>query len=316
MAYQQRMDGAVHFVMRWEPSAIELVKAHGFRYTPAPAGGEVAEKLDFLLLVLRHEGARHVLLDLPSAEPDFLGGLRDSGYLLAVMDDLGGRAPDCDLVINGNAYAPSLPYADRAPNTRFLLGPDYLALHPAFWAVPRRAPAREVRRVLVTFGGSDPKEVSRPVLRMLDRVPGNFVVSLVVGPFYRDPEQLLAEASGLERRVDAVMAPTNLAMLMQEHDLAVSAGGGSLYELACTGCPAVAVETVQDQCFQLEALAKAGSILSAGHVDDLDWGALARNVSEIVRDTTVRARMAVAGQDLVDGRGAGRIAYAIGSLTR
>jgi UDP-2,4-diacetamido-2,4,6-trideoxy-beta-L-altropyranose hydrolase len=222
---------------------------------------------------------------------------------LAVIDDLADRALGCDLVHNGNANAGMLHYR-TAPGCRLLLGPRYAMLRPSFRGVGPRPPG-EVRRVLVTLGGSDPQGYTpRVVAQLLERLP-QLTIDVIVGPLYQGA---LPEASD---RVRLHRAPPNVTALMLSADLAVTSGGQTTYELAACGLPAIAICAAENQRGNLTALAAIPTLVL---IEDPDR--VSDAVSAVAADAALRKRMSSAGQGLVDGRGASRVALALEQVVR
>jgi spore coat polysaccharide biosynthesis predicted glycosyltransferase SpsG len=289
----------------------ELVAAHRFPLVPASDASDGGPDSDGLLSQAGIAGAERLLVDVKTVDREYLAAVSRAGRFVAVMDDLAERDLPCHLVVNGNAYATALPYPASGPEPRLLLGTRYLALQREFWYPPRRVVAECARRVLLTFGGSDPGNLAPRVLNALAPSGGGLEVTVVLGPFAHNAAAVRAAAAAFPAAVRVVRAPENMRELMLHCDLAVSAGGGTLYELACMACPAIAVEVVDDQRHQLRALAESGAAVAAGHVRDLDVGSIAHLAARLLIDVPARRRMSIAGQRLVDGRGAERVASAI-----
>ena len=103
---------------------------------------------------------------------------------------------------------------------------------------------------------------------------------------------------------------------MLESDLAISAGGQTLYELACAGCPTIAVWMAPNQDGQLQVFEESGFIRIAGHgEDDSVIDAIVDAVFSLLQDRQARRSMSAAGQRLIDGQGAIRVARTIVETT-
>ena len=109
--------------------------------------------------------------------------------------------------------------------------------------------------------------------------------------------------------------PPSLAALMVQADLAVSGGGTTLYELACSGLPAIVLELADNQARGCRAMAAAGAVIYAGRAEAMDGRALGQLIADVLEDSDRRRRMTLAGTQLVDGLGADRVADALLSLS-
>jgi UDP-2,4-diacetamido-2,4,6-trideoxy-beta-L-altropyranose hydrolase len=250
-----------------------------------------------------------VLMDSHEVTADYLAQLRGAGLFVAARDDLALYPFPCQIVFNGNADASQLPYRSSSGDTAFLLGPRYMVLKEEYWSVPPRAVQAKVENILVTVGGADQHNLVPRLLAALDSLPGDFEVTAVIGPFFQNVASIKAAARDASRPVKLVHQPDSIHNLMLEADLAVSAGGQTLYELASIGCPTVAIKVASNQDGQMRALAKAGCIRHAGDAArDKVVTAVAQALVSLLPDTDARAAMVEASQKLVDGRGALRVA--------
>ena len=98
---------------------------------------------------------------------------------------------------------------------------------------------------------------------------------------------------------------------MTKASLAVTAAGTTCWELACLGIPMVTVVAAANQVPVARTLRAAGASEYAGEVDDALDARLRERVVDLLADDAKRRRMAARGRDLVDGRGAARVARAI-----
>jgi len=253
-----------------------------------------------------------IVVDSDYEGVEYLGQLRNAGYYVVAIEDTAPHPFPCHLVVNGDAHARQLPYKALSEDTRFLLGPEYSILRREFWEVPAREGSGNVDHILVTLGGADPYNIMPRVIDLLDTLPEVFSVSVIIGPFFDNLSEVQAAAQRAQRAITLVRAPDSVCNLMMEADLAVSAGGQTLYELARVGCPTVAVRMASNQDGQLGVFEEAGFLRIAGHADH---GSIVEAIGAAVRtllaDPQTRATMSVAGQRLIDGQGALRVARTI-----
>lgn len=259
-----------------------------------------ADNPEALIQAARRAGAALLVAD--SYRLDRLALRRAGGELkLAWFDDTAQAPLAADAIINGSPAARTLPYALPA-TVLALLGPAYQVVRPGLTARSRRGP---VRRLLVTYGGADPWNVGPRLAALL---PPDIVADFVVGPFADIPANLPAHAVPHK-------APADMAPLIDRADLAVSAGGQTLFELAAAKLPTIAFGLGKDQGPTLEWLGRAGAIAFAGWADDtgLDQ-ALRHHLDGLIKDEPARLLLAERAHALVDGQGADRIAAALSGL--
>ena len=289
------------------------VDAAGFELLHGAFEGSDAGGLRDRNMVIDAAGLRGcdlVILDSYHIDNEYISGVRRAGLITIVIDDLAAHPVAAHFVVNGAAGSDRLAYRSSVDDTHFLLGPQYALLHTAFWDAPTRVPSPKVNRVLVSVGGADPCRALPRILRSLDALSDSFAITAVVGPFVPDDADLCPD--GYDHHVSFVRAPYHLRELMYDADLAVSAGGQTLYELAATGTPAIAVQLFENQFVNVRCLAAEGAVEDGGNASDPEFGGrLTVAVANLIANESARASISRAGRLLVDGGGAKRVAEAI-----
>jgi UDP-2,4-diacetamido-2,4,6-trideoxy-beta-L-altropyranose hydrolase len=233
---------------------------------------------------------------------------------LLFVDDTGKAGPYCaDLVLNQNLHAGEQMYSRREPSTRLLLGARYTMLRREFTASrqSRRSIAPVARRLLISMGGSDPDNITEKVVQMLQvfELPDWEAIAAVgqnnphAGAL-RDFIQRARLPIELERNAD-------MAKLMQWADLAITAGGTTIWELAFMGVPAIAMARGEQERLLLQAAAAQGIALDLGQFQNVTPYELGKVVASLARDDARRAGMSNAGRTFIDGRGASRVVEAM-----
>jgi UDP-2,4-diacetamido-2,4,6-trideoxy-beta-L-altropyranose hydrolase len=300
------------FLAGADPSVQSRVAGQGHEAVAIDAGADGASQAERAAAVCAQGGFDAAVVDSYRVGARDLERLRQAGPMLISIDDLAREALPSHIVINGGAHASRLEYRSSSGDTRFLLGPDYAMLRPEFSGPRPRPQAATVRNILVTLGGGDAFNLMPRILELLGRLPGAFSITAILGPFFTRQKDLEAPARASRRPVRLVQAPESVAGLMSEADLAVSAGGQTLYELAATGCPAIAISVAENQDVPLAALEDAGCVRVAGRMADGDvLMRLQGLLRALIGDAESRFAMSMAGQRLVDGNGVARVLEAL-----
>jgi UDP-2,4-diacetamido-2,4,6-trideoxy-beta-L-altropyranose hydrolase len=289
------------------------IHAAGCDFEPLDAvGPEAGTQRDWAraLDVARARGCDLAVCDSYDINDDYLAALRRGGLFVVAVDDLARHSFSAHVVVNGTAGVDEHCYRSATGDTIFLLGARYALLGPAFWNASARSVAPEVTRVLVAVGGGDPHHLLPRFLDVLDAMSSPFSITAVRGPFDIAPAG--TGAGGYRHGIDLVDAPATLHDVMMTADVALSAGGQTLYELAAAGIPTVAVQAFDNQRMNLQRLAAAGAVRCAGQIADPDLDArLSAELKAVIADHGQRVRMSAAARGIVDGRGAIRAADAI-----
>lgn len=226
--------------------------------------------------------------------------------LLSVyVDDLNRHPFNTDFVVNGNLYAPGLSYRGRA---RFLLGTKYLLMREEFAGVSLRLPNQRVEHVLITFGAADMENITPGILQVLKSYEHfeDLHWHVVIGPVFRNP----AEIEAVAKDCPNVTLHYNPAIknLMEFCDISISASGSTTYELAACGVPTLLVIAADNQVRLAREAEQQGMALNLGWHYELDPGKLHSTLDSLINNRVLRGKMARRGQELIDGRGAQRVA--------
>ncbi len=236
-----------------------------------------------------------------------------------VIDNMADRELACDLLMEPDPGRNPKDYDGLVPaGAKLLLGPEYALVRPDFaqareGALVRRRRGGPVERVLVSMGLTDVGGITgRVVNRMLPRL-GEARVEVVLG-------QGAASQAALERlaardpRVVVRVGVRDMAEVTARADLAVGAGGATIWERCTVGLPAVLVVLAENQAAVGAWLARQGVVetVDAG-AGDFE-AAFDRAFTGLMRSPERRGRMSEAGAALCDGRGAERVAEAFLAL--
>jgi spore coat polysaccharide biosynthesis predicted glycosyltransferase SpsG len=252
-------------------------------------------------------GAAALVVDSYHLSHDDLRALHPAGRSLVVVDDFGQWPVPGDLVVN-TAAGLTPP---RDDGEHYLLGPHYALLAPPFAETPRRPSRASVERILLAVGGSTPASLMVLVARAARTAAPSAILDVVVGPMGDDAVVLrraLADVSDVQFHEGRA----SLRVLMLESDLAVTAGGVTLLELAATAIPTVGVCVARNQMANLVGLAAEEAVMFGGSHDDPRLPErLVAALSALVGDSEARARLGRRARMVVDGQGARRVAERI-----
>ena len=261
--------------------------------------------------ILEKHDTNIVITDSYSIDRDYLEQIGCGVDLVVSIDDLNQIIFPSDLVINGNVYAPSLDYQSVSPDIEFLLGTDYVLLRDEFAQKGYRSLKGEVKNVFVSVGGSDPLNLSPKIVQALGEAPCDFEIKVIIGPGFQNLKKIAESAGKARKPVELLHNVKNIAALMMSSDLAVTAGGTTLYELSCTGTPAVVLLQADNQKTAAAEMARKGAVINLGMGDKVSVSGLVSTITEICSDWEKRREMSKKGQALVDGYGCRRCAHKI-----
>lgn len=271
--------------------------------------GSAADAQSVIALAQQTE-ASWIVVDGYHFGSDYQRWIKEAGLHLLVIDDYGhADAYVADIVVNQNISANAALYANRAPDTRLLLGPSFALVRREFW--PWRGWQRSIpdvaRTVLVTMGGSDPENVTLRVIEALRDVEHEDLdVRVVVGGSNPHTE-VLQQAIQHAPHITLLHNVTNMPELMAWADVAIAAGGSTNWELAMLGVPSLLITVADNQRQVATVLHDRGYVCHLGWYADVDKTRIHHELMVLRGDSPRRRDMVHSGQHLVDGYGSRRV---------
>lgn len=317
MAWKDR-GGAATFLSRLSSASLKKrASSAGVPVLPLDHPHPDPEDLTSTLQILdgmRREGSRPWLVtDGYFFTPGYHRSVREAGHPLLVVDDT-AHLPryHASVVLNQNLGAESLEY-EGDPDTAFLLGPRFALLRPEFRSATNSHFSADDRacRLVITMGGGDPHNVTRDAVRAVRRLEiANLECVVVLGPDNPHRGSIEEEVTSAEGqgRIRVAVDVENMAELFRWATVAVSAAGSTCWELACTGVAGVLIVTADNQLKIASELDARGAAVNLGWHEEVDVVAITGALEGLLTDGRRRREMAAAGQELVDGLGARRVA--------
>ena len=253
----KRQGGNAVFLVAEE--ALEpLIGQHGFEAVCLKTQwDDLEQELEGLADLICQEGIPVLLVDSYYVTPRYLETLGQYTKL-AYIDDLGLCAYPVDLLIRyGLCPAPADRKSRSARNPAgqadrscpgILEGCRYVPLQSQFSAVPRRETAGQAARILVLTGGTDPFHAALGIAEYAasaEKYRG-LVFDIVCGRYNPDYERL-RELAMENQQIEVHRNVTDMAGRMQEADIAITAGGTTVYELCACGTPSVCYVMADNQ---------------------------------------------------------------------
>lgn len=264
------------------------------------------------------EGAAgHVLLVDSYFVTDFF--LEELGRLgrVILMDDLGRHPYPVNCVVNYNATADPAYYSRlyEGKDVKLFVGSSYVPVRGQFRNSEYMV-SDQVRDVLLTTGGGDSENIAGRILRHI--WDGDLRFHLVTGrfnPHFTELEKMAESQSNIVIYHDV----KDMAALMRQCDMAVTAGGSTVYELAALGVPFVCFSYAENQEDVVDYLGNSGIAAAAGkwHRDpDKTLLRIVELFGELRADRKKREVFNRRERAMVDGEGARRLAESLAKIWR
>ncbi|MCM1038396.1 MAG: UDP-2,4-diacetamido-2,4,6-trideoxy-beta-L-altropyranose hydrolase [Ruminococcus sp.] len=234
-------------------------------------------------------------------------------YKVAYLDDLLAFDYLADLIVNYDIL--ERPACYRHAET-VLIGASYTPLREQFSAASYEVHP-QVQNILLSTGGTDSYDIAGQLLAMIFAGTDNRLQSyhyhVVTSRFNRHLGKL-QDFSHLHPTIHIHENIQDMAAFMCGCDLAISAGGTTLYELCAVGVPSVSFSTADNQLHAVETMSHEQIVPYAGDVRSTGRNALNAMLSFLCEYGSSYEKRKKSSQKMrafVDGEGATRISEAL-----
>lgn len=234
---------------------------------------------------------------------------------VSLIEDFLTETYDVRNLINYNIYAQEEIYQrmyqeKNNMKPHFLLGPFYAPLRTQFKNVNFQV-RNNVTSILLTTGGTDPLNLAGEILNRLlnNKHYQKFTYRVVCGIFNENREHL-KEIEKVNPNVILYEDISDMAVLMVECDIAISAAGTTMYELAAVGLPTISYAFINNQDLIATGFAKEKMALYAGESTiklEERITNIMKQFKTLINDFEIRKEMHQTMVRKVDGMGAKRI---------
>lgn len=244
------------------------------------------------------------IIDSYLADISFYRNLSERVGIPVYIDDTKRLNYPKGILVNGSVYAEKLGYPKKN-DIIYVLGSKYVLLRQEFRTVRHKEIRETVESVMITFGGNDSTNMTPKMLKLLKTSYPGLKKNVLVGKGFQNTRAIKREA---DDNTDLIWSPNakTIKEIMLGCDIAISAGGRTVYELARTGIPTIGVAVAHNQLNNLEGWESAGFINYAGYWRDHD---ILKNIllcMDKIKSKTARRERSLLGRKLVSGRGSQR----------
>lgn len=303
---------------------VPLLQERGLRYEILHTDWQKpTEEVAVLANKAKEHGIRTILFDSYYMTKRYFSALEEKlgGVRFAYIDDLFEDVYPVDLLINYNAYYTQFPYAEEykkfgKKDVRLCLGPTYVPLREEFGNTERKEGKENT--VLLSCGGGDILQSLHGILEraVADDRFSSTIFHVIIGRYHQKKE-CLEQLALQHKNVILHYNVSNMAQMMEENCIAVSAAGTMLYELCAMERPTVFYITAENQRYDCDFFAKEERMFFAGDIRinrEECIGRILEGVHALLCDVEKRNRMKAGLRRVTDGRGAARIAEILTQL--
>lgn len=218
---------------------------------------------------------------------------------IMVIDDLANRQHDCECLLDQNDYFQNAARYERlTPQAcRFFLGPQYALLRQEFFRSRQTLKDRQgkrVRNVMISFGGTDPLGLTWKFLHWWRQASwvkeSGLRLHIVIGGSSSNREEIEAYCK-TQPDIALHVQTKQMARLLAEADVALGAGGVSLWERCYLSLPSVTIVAAENQRSIAEQAARDGLTLLADTSEADFLETATQELRRLVEDAALRQSM-------------------------
>lgn len=289
---------------------LRMLNARGFESVQLPGDSESidwqADAIATIDVLKRSEQAEWLLVDHYGLGLDWEIAIRPHVRKLAVMDDSVSRLHGCDVLMNTSVFDEkdtALQRLSVPAHCKLLLGPAYSLLRQEFRRASGRARSRDgtILRVLVSFGGSDPCNLTAAAVQALeDAAFSTLHIDVVAGasnPRKEEVKELCAAVGHVEFHEHT----ERMAELMVRADLGIGSAGSTSWERCYLGLPSIVITAAANQYGIGHYLHRRKAAIHLGWHQFVSSKQLRAALHALIADPAATAAMSVQASALMDG---------------
>jgi len=234
------------------------------------------------------EMSPHIVInDILDTSQDYIRWLKEKGYFVVNFEDLGDGSDIADIVINAlyeNSYPPSNHY----------YGYRYVCLRDEFYIFPPRDIKKNVNRILVTFGGTDPNNLTIRTMKAIESLGLKEIeIKVILGLGCRDKKMIYEYAENLSKEGFKIGVRENVRIMakeMRDADIVVTSNGRTIYETASMGIPCISIAQNERESTHL-FVRHSKCIVYLGMASNIEEIDIKMAIKKLIKDYKLRREM-------------------------
>ena len=219
-----------------QPLGIEIVSNNNYPYithNSAKWEGKEAETLakEELIEKIVEYDPDIIINDILNTNSKYTKTLRDKGFFIVNFEDVGGGVKYAHMVFDAL-------YEHKIPLKNLYSGHKYYILKDEFYYQSFKEIKEKVNKVLLTFGGTDPNNLTEKVLESILESPYENQIEVILGLGYANKKEIQEKYKDNER-IEIYENVKNMSEHMHNADLIFTSAGRTMYEIASLGVPCI-----------------------------------------------------------------------------
>lgn len=181
-----------------------------------------------------------IINDILDTTVSYMKSLKQKKIFVVNFEDLGSGRQYADLVFNPI-------YMSKTTRKNEFYGSKYACVRDEFYLWKKPPTNKSVKKILITFGGSDPNNLTQQILEIIKQTKLyaiEFIVILGLGYSHKNNIRTLIAHMRKQGFSVMVIERTNLmAKYISESDIAITSNGRTVFEIAALKVPMIIIST-------------------------------------------------------------------------
>lgn len=252
-----------------------------------------------------------LLVDSLSVLDELLLELEQKNSLIFIDDEKRRNIINKGFVLDWTILSDEREYfLPRKKNVVYLLGSRYTPLREEFYSVKTKKIIKNVESIMVTFGGSDVRNLTPKILSFLTQNYPNIVKNVIIGAGFQNLKEIKQIAdmnTNLILNADA----KRVVDVMLKSDICIGSGGQTLYELAYIGVPTIGILLVENAKDDTLGWRDVGFLEYIGRYDDIKLLTNLKTAINKIMNKNIRKKLQRSAQNYIFSNGADLIVEAV-----
>ena len=253
---------------------INIIKNYNYPY--------ITHKEDNILGKIKEYEPDIVVNDILNTTSSYIKSLKDEDYFVLNFEDLGGGVKYADLVCDAL-------YEHKIPLKNLYSGHLYYILKDEFYYQPYKEIHPSVKEILLTFGGTDPNDLTKKTLNCILKSEFKGNVKVILGLGYMDKKGIEKEFQDYSN-IEIFEDVKNISEYMISADLIFTSAGRTMYEIASIGVPCVCLCQNQRELTHIFGNVENGFI-NLGLGSEVKETDLIKTINDIIYNYDLRLEM-------------------------
>lgn len=172
-----------------------------------------------------------VINDILDTSRKYIARLQNQGYFVCNFEDLGTGTELANVVFDAL-------YEHELNTKNVFKGHKYYILKDEFYFQPHKIITQTINNVLITFGGTDPNNLTEKVLDAILESSFEGRINVILGLGYNGTEKLVSKHED-NPSVQIYQNVSNISEFMFKADIIFTSAGRTMYEICSIGVPTI-----------------------------------------------------------------------------